>query len=200
MTKIVLTGGPSGGKTTMAMAIEKTFGQDVVMMPESASILFSGGFKRCFYAEGVKHQQRAIYRVQVEHEWIFEHENPHHIIICDRGTLDGWAYWPEDESDFFAHQNTTLEDEIQRYDWVIHLDTARRESYDRTNHLRHEEPAEADAINEKVKSCWKSHPQRFIIPSSESFTTKVTTTMAIVARILKNWSYEDIVKDVLAHE
>ncbi len=69
--KVVLTGGPSGGKTTMALSITKAFCQRVTMIPESASILFGGGFSRRTYGDAIKLQQQAIYSVQVAHEAIF---------------------------------------------------------------------------------------------------------------------------------
>ena len=45
--KIVLTGGPCAGKTTLTQVIAKAFPKHIVIVPESASLLFSGGFPRC---------------------------------------------------------------------------------------------------------------------------------------------------------
>ncbi|MGZ3695296.1 MAG: AAA family ATPase, partial [Bdellovibrionota bacterium] len=45
-TKIVLTGGPCAGKTTMVKMIEQAFPASVVGVPEAASLLFNGGFPR----------------------------------------------------------------------------------------------------------------------------------------------------------
>ncbi len=44
--KVVLTGGPSGGKTTLAATIQKEFSDQVLIVSEAASMLFSGGFPR----------------------------------------------------------------------------------------------------------------------------------------------------------
>ena len=44
--RIVLTGGPGGGKTTAADLYRREIGEKVVVVPEAAMILFSGGFPR----------------------------------------------------------------------------------------------------------------------------------------------------------
>lgn len=182
--KIVLTGGPSAGKTTVAQAIERCFKGQIVKVPEAATVLFGGGFLRSKAPRGVFHQQRAIYRVQAEHEAIFELEHPGRYLICDRGTLDGFAYWPSELGDFFKENQTTLEKELARYDLVIHLDTADHEDYDYTNQFRIETPKEAHDINEKVKQIWSQHPNRRIIPADESFSVKVAQVLDLVGRYI----------------
>src|SRR6186713_3191320 len=42
--RIVLTGGPGGGKTTAADLFRREIGDRVVIVPEAATILFAGGF------------------------------------------------------------------------------------------------------------------------------------------------------------
>src|SRR5688572_33265034 len=44
--RIALTGGPGGGKTTAADLFRRELGEAVVVVPESATILFAGGFPR----------------------------------------------------------------------------------------------------------------------------------------------------------
>ncbi len=44
--RIVLTGGPGGGKTTAADLLRRELGSRVVIVPEAATILFAGGFPR----------------------------------------------------------------------------------------------------------------------------------------------------------
>ncbi|MES2963241.1 MAG: ATP-binding protein, partial [Bdellovibrionota bacterium] len=124
--KIVLTGGPSGGKTTLAQALQKEFVSRVVIAPEAASILFAGGWPRRKDVVGVQHQQRAIYYTQREVESLLVSENPDRLLICDRGSLDGVAYWPGPGpgSDFLASVGSDVVKETARYTWVLHLDTA----------------------------------------------------------------------------
>jgi nicotinamide riboside kinase len=181
---IVLTGGPSAGKTTIAQAIERCYAGRIIKVPEAATILFGGGFFRSQKPEGILHQQRAIFRVQAEHEAIFKLEFPDRYLICDRGTLDGFAYWPDGAGDFFKENQTTIEGELARYDLVIHLDTADHNNYDYTNQLRVESPSQAQEINARVKEVWRAHPNRRIIPSDESFSVKVAQVLDIVGRYI----------------
>jgi hypothetical protein len=192
---LVLTGGPSGGKTTLALMLTRAFLDRVAMVPESASLLFAGGFHRVNDPVGVRHQQAAIYRVQVEHEAIFRLEYPSRMLICDRGTLDGCAYWPEGGQDFFSVNGTRLEDELARYTWVIHLETATAGGYnDNANPLRRESAEEASLLNKKVLDVWRKHPQRFIIPNARKFTKKVSVALDIMEQIFSGTSFENICK------
>ena len=44
--KLVLTGGPSGGKTTLAQALMREMADQLIVVPEAASILYGGGWPR----------------------------------------------------------------------------------------------------------------------------------------------------------
>ncbi|MEO8382557.1 MAG: hypothetical protein ABI779_23050 [Acidobacteriota bacterium] len=57
------------------------------------------------------------------------------IVLCDRETLDGLAYWPDDEESFFGQLETTREWELTRYATVIHLHTPAADAYDVSNTL-----------------------------------------------------------------
>ena len=104
--KIVFTGGPSAGKTTLLQMLKKEWSNTVAIVPESASILYQGGFHRSFNPATKIHIQKAIYFVQIESETIVQLENPNKHIFCDRGTLDGLAYWPDSiGKDFFKELN-----------------------------------------------------------------------------------------------
>jgi tRNA uridine 5-carbamoylmethylation protein Kti12 len=94
-TKIVITGGPSGGKTTLIETLKKDLGNKITVVPEAASILYRGGFPRTTSDLNHFHGQRAICFIQRELEDLARAESRAEIIICDRGSLDSIAYWPE---------------------------------------------------------------------------------------------------------
>ncbi len=200
--KLVLTGGPSGGKTTLAQAIQKEFASAVVVVPEAASIIFGGGWPRRKNNIGVQHQQKAIYYVQREVEELLFEEKGDRLLVCDRGSLDGMAYWPGPGPgiDFLSAVGTTLEREIVRYDWIIHLDTAPASYYDLTNPLRNETFEEARKLNEKVKEAWSQHPQRFVIDNRESdhFFEKLQRALLVVERIIEGKSYAEIRSELVS--
>ena len=135
--RIVLTGGPGAGKTAVLELIRQAFCSHVKVLPESAGIIFSGGFPRGESPDLSRPAQRAIFYVQRELENSADTGNPA-IVLCDRGTIDGGAYWPG-PGDLWSSVATTLEDELKRYDAVIHLRTPSLDrGYNHQNPLRTE--------------------------------------------------------------
>lgn len=189
--KIVITGGPAAGKTTVTDILHREFKDVIATVPEAASILFRGGLPRGPSVVDKVFQQRAIYFLQKELENYICQTNPHKFIVCDRGALDGLAYWPTTPSGFFKSLETTEKKELSRYDWVIHLDTAPRNGY-RTSHVRKEELSEARAINRKILKVWQNHPQRVVIPNSSDFSIKIKNAIEIIQLILANKPYKDV--------
>lgn len=194
--KIVVTGGPSGGKTTLIEALQKDMAGQVSVVPEAASILYRGGFPRKTTALGKKHAQRAICFVQRELEDLITEENRVQAVICDRGSLDSIAYWPGDEVDFFKSLNTTKESELKRYDWVLHLDTANNGSFDLSNPIRTESHKEAIELNELVKAAWAGHGKRIIIPHNDEFLHKISIAKKVVQMILAGQSFQEVLTAV----
>jgi hypothetical protein len=46
------------------------------------------------------------------------------VLLCDRGTADGAAYWPDGDDSFFAAIGSSHEAELARYDAVLFFETA----------------------------------------------------------------------------
>lgn len=195
--KVAITGGPSGGKTTLIEALKKELGQKCAVVPEAASILYRGGFPRYKEARAVIHAQKAIYATQRELENMICEVNPRPLIVCDRGSLDSVAYWPASEENFFTEIHSSRENELARYDWVIHLDTASIDSYDTTNPIRTETFQEAWDLNDKIKKAWAGHPRRVIITHSADFLSKMTTSLAVIKAIMIHKSAAEINKEIL---
>lgn len=188
---IVLTGGPSAGKTSLVEILMKECWDQLVMVPEAATLLFGAGFPRRGEVEQIKCQQRAIYYVQRELERSALLEAKGRSLICDRGSLDSLAYWPEDRassfdtraSSFFESVGTSLASEIARYDWVIHLETAPQLSY-LPSSVRIESEEEARVLDDRIRQAWSSHPRRIIIENEKTFSTKVQRVVQTLHSIL----------------
>ena len=88
---INLMGSPGAGKTALLELIRQSFCSHVKVLPESAGIVFGGGFPREGDPACRRAAQRAIFFVQRELEAIGDVHNPA-IVLCDRGTVDGLAY------------------------------------------------------------------------------------------------------------
>lgn len=192
--KIAVTGGPSGGKTTLLETLKKELGPKTSIVPEAASLLYRGGFPRGRTANARIHTQKAIYFTQRELEDLIGDDSNAELIICDRGSLDSIAYWPYNESDFFKHVNSTREKELKRYDWVIHLDTASSDFYDGTNPIRTESYDEAVLLNKKILEAWAGHSQRIIISEDHDFLTKMAKSIGVITAIMDGQKYESILK------
>lgn len=195
--KVAITGGPSGGKTTLIEALKKELGQKCAVVPEAASILYRGGFPRYKEAEGIIHAQRAIYMTQKELEEMICTLSGKSLIVCDRGSMDALAYWPEGSGDFLAGVDSNRDKEFARYDWVLHLDTASADFYDTTNPIRTETFQEAWDLNDKIKSAWEGHPRHVVISHNEDFLSKMTTCLAVIRAIMTHKSADEITKEFL---
>ena len=175
----MLTGGPGAGKTAVLELVRQEFCAHVQVLPESAGIVFGGGFPRTGSIEWRRGAQRAIFFVQRELESTADASNAA-IVLCDRGTVDGAAYWPGPDS-FWESVETTQAAEMARYDAVIHLRTPTIEGgYNHGNPLRTESAAAAAEIDERLLRIWEAHPRRFIVPSSEEFLEKAARVVAIL--------------------
>lgn len=172
---IVLTGGPGAGKTAVMEAARQIFPQQVVILPEAASVVYSGGFPRLATRASVHAAQRAICRVQEELERYAEECGTHFVALCDRGIADGAAYWPEGESGFYESIGHRREAVLARYHTVIHLHTPSRDlGYNNlANPMRTETAEEAAALDLRIERAWREHPNRLVVPAKESFTEKL---------------------------
>ncbi len=195
--KVAITGGPSGGKTTLIETLKKELGQKCAVVPEAASILYRGGFPRYKEAQGIVHAQRAIFFTQHELEDMICTMSGKSLIVCDRGTMDSLAYWPTSEGHFFNQIESTREAELARYDWVIHLDTASGDFYDSSNPIRTENIDEALALNTRIKDAWEGHPRRLVITHNADFLSKITTSLAVIRAILAHKNADEITKELL---
>ena len=82
--RVVLTGGPGGGKTTAADLFRREIGERVIVVPEAATLLFSGGFPRLTNSSAQRSTQCAIYQVQRGLEDIQAARYPDRILLCDQ--------------------------------------------------------------------------------------------------------------------
>ena len=178
--RVVLTGGPGAGKTALLELIRQSFCAHVRVLPEAASIVFGGGFPREDNEISRRAAQRAIFYIQRELESAGESNNPA-IVLCDRGTIDGLAYWPGTADEFWKSVGTTLETELARYDAVIHLRTpALEQGYNHENPLRTESAEMAAEVDARIALAWATHRRRLIVESSSDFLDKAARALALL--------------------
>lgn len=185
--RIVLTGGPGGGKTTAADLFRRELGPQVVVVPEAATLLFSGGFPRVEDAAAIMSTQKAIFHVQRSLEDIQASVFHDRVLICDRGTADGAAYWPGKEDDFFAELGTSEAIEMNRYDAVIFFETAAAGGIriEGGNAARIEGLEEAVRIDRRLRALWSRHSRFIFVPHDRSFFKKMTYGLATIESIVR---------------
>lgn len=182
--RIVLTGGPGAGKTAILELVRQAFCAHVHVLPEAAGVLFGGGFPRGDSPAMRRAAQRAIFHTQRELEATADAGDAP-FVLCDRGTVDGLAYWPG-PGDFWTDVGTTLADQLARYDAVLHVRTPTPEHgySNAANPLRIESAAEAAAIDERILAAWSGHPRRIVIPAAADFLAKAGQTLVHLAELL----------------
>ncbi|MBX7079675.1 MAG: ATP-binding protein [Nannocystaceae bacterium] len=185
-TRVVVTGGPGAGKTTAADLFRRELGERVVVVPEAATLLFSGGFPRDGSPEVRRAAQSAIFHVQRNLEAIQAATYPERILLCDRGTIDGAAYWPAPPEDFFATHGTSLPTELARYDEVIFFETAAVGglAIEGGNPTRIETLQQAVALHQRLLALWSQHPRFTFVPHEPSFLRKITAGLGVLENII----------------
>jgi len=184
--KIVITGGPGGGKTTALDLFKRELHGKAWIIPESASAIFESGIRRDNRFEILKAIQKTIFYYQKNVEEIYESQHPGELLLCDRGTLDGLAYWPDTQESFFKCMNSTFELELSRYDAVIHFETAAAKGQDITtnNPFRNESNEAAVELDHKLKEIWKAHPNFHLVESKGSFIDKIIHGVETIRKVL----------------
>jgi predicted ATPase len=184
--RVVLTGGPGGGKTTAADLFRREIGNKVIVVPEAATLLFSGGFPRPDRSAAQRSAQSAIYQVQRSLEDIQSAQYPDRILLCDRGTVDGGAYWPDGAADFFESVDSSQADELRRYDAVIFFETAALggHGFESENRYRTESQQQAIDLDARLRALWSPHPHFTIIPHASSFFRKMTIGLGILESLI----------------
>ena len=153
ITKIVLTGGPSAGKTTALSWIRNEFtklGYTVLIIAETATELISSGVAPWTCRSNLDYQ-RSQMRLQLDKERVYERAAAAMpvekiLIVCDRGAMDNKAYMTQEEFDEVLRYLDLHEIELRdNYDGVFHLVTAANgalEAYSSANNAARYETAE----------------------------------------------------------
>ena len=173
--RIVLTGGPSGGKSTALeyLALDKPH-MLFESGPEVATMLLSGGFPapdewHTWSPEWQRHFQHAVAATQLALEPVMDmraRRDEMYGTVFDRGLADGAAYLGGGMAELCELVGLDEAAIMGRYGLVIHLVSSAKQprGYQKhTNQHRFEETAEAAALDDRVQEVWQAHPNRHII-------------------------------------
>jgi len=199
--KVVLTGGPCAGKTTILNELKKyyeTCGYNVITIPESATELLLNGIR--FANENELWQfQNFIFEKQMLKEKIagnatsFKSNDKPFIILCDRGIFDNKAYIDSNIFDTILEKNNCNYLELlDDYDLVIDLmSTAvcKPEVYTlASNEARTESIEEASILDRKTTCAWLGHDNLKLINTSGTIEEEIDLIKKYIYDALNNQS------------
>jgi predicted ATPase len=198
--RIVLTGGPCGGKTTALARLSSYLrerGFEVFTVPEAFTILCSNGLTMDYFAsrEGmdliiqgtVLELQEAL---EDGMEKILRARGKPAVILCDRGFMDGAAYMGNEQfQTFLQSRKKDIADAREgRYNAVIHMVTAADGApsfYSLENNVaRSETPEEAIALDQKTQKAWMGHPRLLVLDNTTDFEGKMQRLIEAVAKLV----------------
>jgi CYTH domain-containing protein/predicted ATPase len=193
--KVVLTGGPCAGKTSILSYVHEKlsdYGRDVYLLPEAATFLIHQGMalKRAVREkrwDDARYYQLEIMRLQSENEKramrFAEHESRPAVIVCDRGIPDSLAYL--NLADYGEDMYRELLKELgnpdpysvcAQYAAVIKLTTAAdgAEAFYTTanNTARDETPEEARHLDRLIERAYLLNAHFRVIDNSTDFEGK----------------------------
>lgn len=194
--KIVVTGGPGGGKTTGMSWIRNAFtklGYTVLFVPETATELITGGVAPWTCGTNLDYQLCQMH-LQLEKERVFEQaarsmQAEKLLIVCDRGAMDNRAYMDAEEFRAVLDAMGTTQVQLRDgYDAVFHMVTAANgaEMFYTTanNDARTETVEEAIAVDNRIIAAWTGHPHLRVIDNATNFEDKLKRLIAEIRSFL----------------
>jgi len=196
MKKIVLTGGPCSGKTTVIESLKQKYSDRIIFVPEIATMLLSAGFPVpgqdiAWSQEWQDAFQAAVLPLQINLEKVYclkAKTAGIETLICDRGILDGAAYCQDGLSNFCLTHRIDHDEALNNYEMVIHLEslaTAYPHLYGQTNNQqRFESLEEAQQLELKTRLAWANHANHNFVTGKGEVENKIAAVSKIIKKIL----------------
>jgi CYTH domain-containing protein len=189
--EVVLTGGPSAGKTSAIPSIIQYYSERnirVLTAPELATIIMTGGLSDFPRIRETNNNHYNVLQTEMilmqnvlrkRYQAIARSFAPDQVVIVyDRAECDFQAYM---DSDIFwktiKDNQLTVNDVRNSYDLVIHMVTAADGAVEHyscdNNPARLETPEQAIAADRRTRKAWLGHPRLRIVDNSTPFKSKL---------------------------
>ena len=195
MLQVVLTGGPSSGKTSVINRVVEQFkelGYHVIVVPETATELINSGI-RPFGENALPayNFQKLVLQTQLNKENVAREAaeimgSGKTIILYDRGTLDGYAYCePHEWDELLKTMGLDKRQLSSTYDAILYLENASQFFTTENNAARYEADAnEAAKKGDLVLQSYLSHDNLLVIKPREKMAEKQQEVIRIIQNLL----------------
>ncbi|MEK2689633.1 ATP/GTP-binding protein [Bdellovibrio sp. GT3] len=187
LKRIVLTGAPSSGKSSVMNELKSIYGNQVALIPESAVVLLSGGFPPPQHTElaEIRAFQNAIVEVQRGLEFILPHQNPEaKFMVFDRGTLDGAGFWPPGPEDYLKQFAIDKSAEYRKFTDVLFLELPTPEMFGGVNDKRFHNYQQSLHSEQQLEKAWSGHPGFQKISATPTLQEKIDLVAATIKKII----------------
>lgn len=189
--KIVLTGGPIAGKSSILLYLEKYYSKKIQVIPEIATSFERVFFKdHYFFSKSLNNDlNKLFFLLQLRLEAIYStvaREKNIKILVCDRGLFDGAAYCNGGVREFLSINDTSPKEIYDQYDAVIYLESLLKTDKKKSFAIRPSTKKEKDIILKISNSNfnkWKHH-QNFHYVSGKTLNEKQIEVLNIINRFL----------------
>ena len=196
--RIVLTGGPLAGKSTIMEHLQQTYGHKARFMTEVASMLLTSGYPQPgrdidFSEAWLDYINRVILPTQLNMENGHLHaaqDNRMPVVFFDRGLLDPAAYMSGGKEVLRDQYGMDIDAAYDRYSMVIHLQSLACIDPDLYTRLQGTNPARYDSAesardrDEALVAAWKDHPNWVFVSAEGGMEAVLQRVINVLSPIL----------------